>query len=71
MFGDGTWMGFGGGFMLVFWVLLVILVVWLVTQGISRDGTTKTKSALDILNERYARGEIDQDEYEKKKRDIQ
>lgn len=62
-------------FMIVFGVLvivgLVILIKWLIktTKGegeISRGGSR----ALDILNERYAKGEIDKDEFERIKRDL-
>jgi putative membrane protein len=51
------WMGVG---MLVFWGLIAWLIVALVRQG-DRGGATP--GARDILDERYARGEIDDDEY--------
>ena len=58
--------------MLVFWVLVVVgvvvLIKWLADQSTGRD--TREKSALDILRERYARGEIEREEYEQKKRDL-
>ncbi len=66
---------FGMLFMLVFWVLIiagiVFLVKWLVDQA--RPGGSappRGESALDILKKRYARGEIDKDEFEAKKRDL-
>lgn len=74
MFNGGGWgMGFGGPFMLLFWVLVivgvVVLVKWIAGQSSSgRDARGKT--ALEILQERYARGEIDREEYEQKKRDL-
>jgi putative membrane protein len=55
---------------LVFWGLVVVALVlgirWLITQG--RE--PRTDSPLDILKRRYARGEIDKEEYEAKKREI-
>jgi putative membrane protein len=64
----GVWGGWGMGFgMLLFWGLLIAAIVLLVKGcGVRGD-----KSALDILKERYARGEIERDEFEQKKRDLQ
>ena len=74
MFGGGAG-GFGMVFMLLFWVLLiagvVLVVKWLVEQG--RPGGAPAlgaESALEILKKRYARGEIDKEEFEAKKRDL-
>lgn len=70
--------GYGGGAMgigmLLFWGLIIVLVVAL-ARGWGRrsedDGPRpREKTALDILSERYARGEIDKGEYEEKRRDL-
>jgi putative membrane protein len=57
--------------MLVFWGVVIVGVVlairWLMAQ--SRD-PRKTDSALDILRQRYARGEISKEEFEAKKKDL-
>jgi putative membrane protein len=74
----GGWgMGwFGMIFMLVFWVLvivgLVFLIRWLIqaTKG-EKDASRGSYKAIDILKERYARGEINKEEFEKIKRDLQ
>jgi putative membrane protein len=56
--------------MLIFWGLIIAGVVvglrWLLNQGrpASRD------EALEILRQRYARGEIDRQEFEARKRDL-
>ncbi len=70
---DGHMFGFGGGFMWIFWILLIVAIVWAVkAAGGSRNNPSeKRKSALDILKERYARGEIDQQEFEQKRKDLQ
>ncbi|KKR17435.1 MAG: hypothetical protein UT77_C0001G0263 [Candidatus Daviesbacteria bacterium GW2011_GWC2_40_12] len=70
--GNG-WSGFGvlgWIFMLAFWLLIILGVVTLI-RYLARSGQGKgDKSSLDILKERYARGEIDKKEFEEKKKDL-
>lgn len=66
-------MAFGGLMMLLFWggvvVLIVLAVRWIGGGSASDSGTqTQRKSASEILKERFARGEIDKDEFEERKR---
>ena len=73
----GGWgMGwFGGIFMVVFWILilvgLVFVIRWLL-QATSKKGDygQRGSRAIDILKERYARGEIDKTQFEAMKRDL-
>jgi len=75
--GDGYgWMGAGWGFMGLFWLLIVFgiiaLLVWLGSGKRSGGGQEEPPdSALDILRERYARGEIDREEFERMRRDLE
>lgn len=68
----GGWMFGGGGGMMFWWLLPVALVIALVIYFVNSFGGrgAAEKSALDILKERYARGEIGKDEFDQKKRDI-
>jgi putative membrane protein len=81
MWGPGGIMDHGFGWMpfmgMIFWLLILFLiiaaVVALLRPGSVRDRTansSKRLSALEILEERYARGEINQEEYLQKKQDI-
>lgn len=79
-------MGFGFGglgavYMLVFWVIIIALAVWVLSRLFPRgaddgsyDAPTRrsnaAESALEILQKRYARGEISRDEYEEMRRDL-
>ena len=70
----GGWMpGFGWVFMLLFWALLILgifaIIKWLAGEASNR-GAPAQKNALQILEERYARGEIEREEFEQKKRDL-
>jgi len=63
--------------MIIFWVLIIVGVVffikWLVhsTKGHSNFSRIESSSrALDILKERYARGEINKQEFDEKKKDL-
>jgi len=61
------WYGmiFGPIMMISFVVLTVLIIAWLLRAlGL---GWQQGRSALDILKERFARGEIDQAEYDKRK----
>lgn len=64
--------GFGWLLMLLFWGLVILGIVALVKWiTLMSRGDSPGKTPLDLLNERYARGEIDREEYEQKKRDLQ
>jgi putative membrane protein len=68
---EGTYTG-----MRWWWVIgpiVIAVIVWLSIRLINQKKSQQLshkKSALDILNERYAGGEIDKEEYEQRKKDL-
>ena len=71
MFGHGLY-GFGGPLMMVlFWGAIIAGVFFLVRYSFHTGGGKGcgcVDSALGILEKRFANGEIDSDEYEKRKK---
>lgn len=73
----GMGFGFGWIFMVLFWGLVIWAIVSLV-RGVSGGGCCghhgrqghRDGDALDILRERYAKGEISKDDFEKMKGDL-
>ena len=75
---DGSGMGWGFGFgwivMIAIWVLIGYLVFAMIRFFVSpRDSSSRSSAdkAMEILDERYARGDISHDEYLRMKCDIQ
>ena len=72
-------MMFGMGmFGIFFWILVVGLVIWGVNQivqgnrntGTSAGSSLPESSPLEILKQRYARGEITREQFEEMKKDL-
>jgi putative membrane protein len=49
---------------------IVLLAVWLFRQSGTGPGHGREETPLEILKKRYAKGEIDKEEFEQKKRDL-
>lgn len=64
---DGGW---GVLWMIASWALVVVIVLWLVRafSGERSGRWEQRRTSLDILDERFARGEISEEEYEQRKR---
>lgn len=74
MFGNYGWMMGSWGMltMALFWIGFILLIVWVVRAviGASPNAGGGSSGAREILDQRYARGEITRKEYEQMKKDI-
>ena len=77
MMGPGMMGGFGWmAIMPVLWIVALGLVIWAVVAAVrgssesKSSDSSKADSALEVLKRRYARGEINKEEYEGKKIDL-
>ena len=79
-FGFTPFGGFGWIFMFVFWGLIIWAIIALIRGSFGRghmcghdhgdNAHRKDNSPLEILKERYAKGEIDKKEFEERKKDL-
>lgn len=73
MWGGGSWMFFGPMMMIIF-IAAVVIVVVLVVRWLGGSGHGGAphrhvgRTPLDILKERFAKGEIDKEEFEERRR---
>ncbi|MDT8403194.1 SHOCT domain-containing protein [Sulfuriflexus sp.] len=68
-------MFFGGSFMWIFWILLIVILV-VVVKAMSNTGgsgskPTQDESPMEILKKRYARGEIDEEEFDRRRKELE
>lgn len=71
---DGWSGGFGMGMMIIFWLLilgLIVTLIWfLIRKGSESSGYSDNETSIEILKKRYARGEIDEEQYRRMKDEI-
>lgn len=60
------------GWMGLLWILALLVCVYVVVRflGPAIKGRTSPEFSEDVLRTRYARGEIDRDEYERRRGDL-
>lgn len=61
---------FGGG---LFSLIIIGIIIYFIIKMFDKNGnnsntSNKKASAMDLLNERYAKGEIDEEEYDRRKK---
>lgn len=74
MDGASSGMFFGGGFMWIVWILLIILLVAGIRGLVGKTEPTpiiKDDSAMSILEKRFASSEIDEDEFKRRKKELE
>jgi putative membrane protein len=67
--GHGWGMGWGWIIGLIILVAIIWIIVRMVNQNYSSKNT-KSQSAIDILKERYARGELSKEEFNERKKEL-
>lgn len=73
MMGPGMMGGFGGmGLMSLVWIAVLGLIIWAVVAAVRHpaESSSSPDSAMNVLQRRYARGEINKEEYGEKKKGL-
>jgi len=63
-------MGWWMGLWMVFWLAVLILLVWIVARAAGASSSRTDETPEQILKRRYARGEIERQEYERRLSDL-
>ena len=67
MWMDWNAMGFfGWTMMIVFWTAVLLVIIWVV-RNLSTKPSPTTQTPLDLLERRFAAGEIDREDFEERK----
>lgn len=64
---DGNWDGGSWWWMAMVMVAFWAVVVAAIVMVVRRPSGARRRDATDVLDERYARGEIDEDEYRRRR----
>jgi putative membrane protein len=69
-FMGGMWIGW------IFWIVLFVVIIWGVVKFANNNsnrgvGTNSPQSPLDVLKNRYAKGEITKAEFDSMKKDLE
>ncbi|MCF8308840.1 MAG: SHOCT domain-containing protein [Bacteroidales bacterium] len=64
--------GWGMGLGWIIGLVILVAFIWVISQAFNKNNkpAAPEKSALDILKDRYAKGEIDKQEFETRKNDL-
>jgi len=63
--------GYGGMFMWLIFAVILIVVIYFINNSKSNESPGRSnQTSLDIIKERYAKGEISEEEFEKMKRNL-
>lgn len=63
-----------GGFMWIFWLLVIAAVILVIISAVNSNSQARNEneeSPLEILKRRYAKGEIDEDEYIQRRKGLE
>ncbi len=64
MFGNGF---MGTGFMIILWVILIGVVAYFIVTRSNNNNSRRDKSALEVLEIEFAKGNITEEEYIRKR----
>lgn len=71
--GPGYYSGWGMIVMMLFWVLIIAGIIYLIAHLARRpyERVGREETPLEILKRRYAKGELDADEFARRKKDLE